>query len=272
MTDFKSLAERALNEGGQDQILAALRGIGYGLLAVQEKLAAEATLLSEPLTLQPLTLQPKLESYAESEAAVGKDTVRRAEALAQGILERQIVFGEATVGWDDRGQSQGRRIEMARMILDAGALGRTTLTEPLMGEFGLSHEDARRVLGHADAVLDMLDHLGAGEEDAKAERHEEARNLLLACGWEPGPIQEDDEVFWIFGDYGPMTMREAVQLISSEGRGITVLGNGSEGVEELRAKADAVLYGQGFVCGGRRLPPERVRVFTSAPMRGILQS
>lgn len=255
MTSFRGLAEQALTQNGGDQTAAAMRGIGYAILALGEAVEEPTPEAAEAL-----------ESMREVVAAGEKDTVRRAEALARGILERQLVHGEATMEWDSRGESAQRRITLARMILDAHHESPGVLATELAVQFGLSLSAVDRILEHADHVL------GVEAEDVSengAEHAEEARNLLLACGWEPGhPEEEDAEVFWTFGDYGPMPAQEAVQLISNEGRCIGYAPG--QDPEKLRAKADAVLYGQGYVCGGRRLPPDAVHVFTSAPARGTL--
>lgn len=271
--DYEKMAVKALEDLDASGVQVQ-RGIGYALLALRETQEMMG-LPWEPVehvgiqleNVTPPGEQLPRETLEQAEAAVEEDTLRRAEDLAKAILDRQLEMGEATVTWDSRGQSRELRIAAAQTILEGAGLPRDQLVAYLAQQFNWPCIVADQVLWHADAVLNLSDQ-PPGEDVA------EMRNLLLDCGWElhPGADEDAEDVYAIFGDYGPMPLREAVQLISDEGRGIKGGFGIPDQMEELRAKADAILYGTGYVCGGRRLPPARVRVFRSAAARGTLTS
>lgn len=84
----------------------------------REAILREVRTLAAAITEESLLARIDLSLPPEEEGTPDPPEETRAEMLARFILERQIDAGEATVPWDTRGASRGRRVGTARLILE----------------------------------------------------------------------------------------------------------------------------------------------------------
>lgn len=268
-------ARRTLDDGVS--LEDAVLGVGYALLALRD-------VVQQSLKAEPEGAQVRHQVLQE-EPQDGGSVMPLAEQLARGILERQLARGDATVGWDDRGESRRVRVDVAGVILSQNLLDRPSGegADVLARRYGFGTTVALQILEDAwavrDAWADVLADSAADDaaqtRDDQERQERQMRTLLLQAGWTPDGPEEDGPASWSFNvigvhnTFGWRRAEDAVRVISAEGRGVRVM----DGVapEEIRAKADALLHGHGYVVGGRRVAPEAVYVFRSAPA-GILTS
>lgn len=121
---YKRLAERALNEGGQNHLLEAVRGVGYAVLALAETQEMGQTVPLEPFAMGVMAMPPVMEKvegslgHFEEEAFIHPTVEMDGEELARRILRAQLEDGTASVPWEDRGPSRETRVRVASVILD----------------------------------------------------------------------------------------------------------------------------------------------------------
>lgn len=280
-------AQKALDDGTslEDTVL----GVGYALLALTEQVRLALELAPEGV-----------QDVHAPEPVVGHQTMTAAEPenggsamplpqqLARGILERQLARGDATVEWDDRGESQGARLEVAEFILARGLLtGQADVQAQWLAlTFGFSSATARRILEDARSVQDA----DAAHEEAPvegtlekriADLEAQSRTLLLAAGWRADGPPEDGPAMWNFHTpgydvgYGWRPAGEALELIAEHSKGIrrdSMDVDAFGGREVIRAKADAILHGAGYVVENKRVDPKTVRAFVSTPAAATLSA
>lgn len=266
----KQTAEKTLNDSTslEDVVL----GLGYAMLALTDAVHKAMELPAEP------AVEAVVEEPAE-EPVNGhgpRPVANLPEQLARGILERQLARGEATVEWENRGESRRIRTDVAGVILSQNLLNihQDVAAEVLCRRYGFGTTTARLILEDARAVQDA--DAAHEEQDAPdtldqriAELERLSRTLLLQAGWTPDVPESDGPTSWQFTagnhgeDVGWCSAGDAIQSISDDGRGISRKLSGQE-FHEIWAKADAILYGEGFTAEGIRLKPQVVRRYVTA--------